>query len=677
MNTFAYCKNCSNITSSDFIGKECHICGHTLEEFTSELDYDNLLHNNNIFNKDLSMFYYTYSQFPNYSDNFLLNLNQSKDYLIVIVNYNKNNINNEYDIFDSLMVFFNKEFYLIDVDLMKNKVSLNKIVPNEHYLKEVKCKLFKIILNDNEEDLPYFDKQNERIYEYDRILKYLNFINIGKIKEYVSFNRLIVILRHFGIEFFQKDIDYLCSFNTFYSHPDIYDSTEELFCSNTDTNDKYEKYLGKVSLKNTILYNIYKDINEDEVIKYNLNKLNITNYASLYMNLKNIPLFLGIEGYTIYKYCKALNYNSTLLFFNVIDNKKNTIFASYWFSYIEYNDNFILIFDDIENKYNFNDCNLKGISIFSNKEQLIEFIGRTIENECSTFMCKELDTLKFFCYNGDLKLEKFDTKNDYMYKCIKEIEEQSVIKEDSKNSKIKNKRKEICEKIYTVMSLLDKTGKNLEKYQNMLEPMSDDQFDKFIKDFLKDDSRNFYLEVLPNKNEPSLRDIKKTLEYLKVPMDEYIYYRHDGNKSNPLRTRYKVPVGYIHLKRLQQMLQKKNTYSMSIDKRSLKTNQVTGEDKIARITDVENYSLTAIGADEALKEFLGPRADSEDSKLEMYKQISNQGYTYLKDLPNDISKKRTLNTINSYLIGAGLASDLVGEDFLEIASNTKNLNKML
>ena len=125
------------------------------------------------------------------------------------------------------------------------------------------------------------------------------------------------------------------------------------------------------------------------------------------------------------------------------------------------------------------------------------------------------------------------------------------------------------------------------------------------------------------------------------------------------------------------MLQKKNTYSMSIDKRSLKTNQVTGEDKIARITDVENYSLTAIGADEALKEFLGPRADSEDSKLEMYKQISNQGYTYLKDLPNDISKKRTLNTINSYLIGAGLASDLVGEDFLEIASNTKNLNKML
>lgn len=95
-----------------------------------------------------------------------------------------------------------------------------------------------------------------------------------------------------------------------------------------------------------------------------------------------------------------------------------------------------------------------------------------------------------------------------------------------------------------------------------------------------------------------------------------------------------------------------------------------------RISDVENYSLTAIGADEALKEFLGPRADAEDGKIEMYKNISMQGYTYLDDLPNDLSKKQTLNTMNAYLIGSGIASDLISDEFITIKNNVK-IDKLL
>ena len=119
------------------------------------------------------------------------------------------------------------------------------------------------------------------------------------------------------------------------------------------------------------------------------------------------------------------------------------------------------------------------------------------------------------------------------------------------------------------------------------------------------------------------------------------------------------------------MLSKKNTYSLDISKRSLKTNQVSGDSKIARISDAENFSLSTIGADSALKEFLGPRADANDSKMELYKQISMYGYCYQKDLPNDLRKKQTLNTINSYLIGAGIESDLL-ED-----TNPINIEKIL
>ena len=100
-------------------------------------------------------------------------------------------------------------------------------------------------------------------------------------------------------------------------------------------------------------------------------------------------------------------------------------------------------------------------------------------------------------------------------------------------------------------------------------------------------------------------------------------------------------------------------------------------EEIMRISDAENYSLSTIGADEALKEFFGPRADSEDAKIEMYRNIASQGYTYLKDLPNDTSKKQTLNTVNQYLIGAGIASDLFAEDNIGIKSNNPKLKNLL
>jgi len=48
-------------------------------------------------------------------------------------------------------------------------------------------------------------------------------------------------------------------------------------------------------------------------------------------------------------------------------------------------------------------------------------------------------------------------------------------------------------------------------------------------------------------------------------------------------------------------------------------------------------------------------------KTEMYKQISMYGYTYLKDIPKDISENQVLNTIYALLIGAGIDSDLLDQ----------------
>jgi hypothetical protein len=266
--------------------------------------------------------------------------------------------------------------------------------------------------------------------------------------------------------------------------------------------------------------------------------------------------------------------------------------------------------------------------------------------------------------NGLIKTKPKEVLADDPYQ---EPEELETIEEDldivfTEATATKSNRQRAEALIYKVLNVLDKSGINVRKYKEFFGKMTDEQFDKYMKGFLKDEEENFYLEILPNKNEPTLQQIKGALDILKVPTDEYVFLRHDGHKDDPIRTAYKVPVGYITIKRVQQILSKKNTYSLDIAQRNMKTGQVTGHDKIARISDIESYSLVAIGADSALKEFLGPRADNSTAKTDMYKDINLYGYSYLKDMGQDITENQTLNTLYVYLMGAGLGNDLLKED---------------
>lgn len=132
--------------------------------------------------------------------------------------------------------------------------------------------------------------------------------------------------------------------------------------------------------------------------------------------------------------------------------------------------------------------------------------------------------------------EIFDFNNIFMESSN---EAETILTEAPANGK----RKQIEAMIYEFFSTIDITGENTKKYKELFSKMSDEQFNKYMKKFLYDDSQNFYLEVLPNKNEPTLKLIKKCADKLGIPLDEYVYYRHDGDKDKPIRTAYKVPVG--------------------------------------------------------------------------------------------------------------------------------------
>lgn len=69
--------------------------------------------------------------------------------------------------------------------------------------------------------------------------------------------------------------------------------------------------------------------------------------------------------------------------------------------------------------------------------------------------------------------------------------------------------------------------------------------------------------------------------------------------------------------------------------------------------------LISLGMKDTLRELNGPRADDLVMKREMLTSIATKGYVSLEELTDEITNKTTLNTVNVYLLGMSLDSDLV------------------
>ena len=225
---------------------------------------------------------------------------------------------------------------------------------------------------------------------------------------------------------------------------------------------------------------------------------------------------------------------------------------------------------------------------------------------------------------------------------------------------IKDRRKVFMDYLDAIMNQLDPSGANSKLYHEKFDKMSDNQFDSYIKHFFEDDKQNFYLEIVEYERDLTMENINACAEMMGVPLYERIALPYlTADKENILVSRTSVPVGYIHEKRMPQTLMKKSAASIKIDKRNPKTGQVVGEDKNARNSDSEVYSLASLGAMKALSEFMGPRADDMKFKNEMYAEIAKNGYTSLEDLTDSPENKTALNTFDVYFLMQGLRTNMV------------------
>lgn len=244
-------------------------------------------------------------------------------------------------------------------------------------------------------------------------------------------------------------------------------------------------------------------------------------------------------------------------------------------------------------------------------------------------------------------------------KCIIELKRKLAdIWNNKKDFEIR--RKEMCSIIYRFFNALDPTKENTKKYKSLFEPMTDQKFKAFFTEFFNNPKHYLILDMVDYERDLQVEYIEAAAKVIDVPLFEYVTIPHlTMDKEHPIITKHKVPVGYLHLKRPQQTVMKKNGLSVEADQRSAFTGQVTGGDKNGRESDLENCMLTSLGMKYTLKELNGPRADDLVMKKEMLDQINRNGYTELSGLTDKIENKTTLNTINTYFLGMGLHTDLI------------------
>lgn len=224
----------------------------------------------------------------------------------------------------------------------------------------------------------------------------------------------------------------------------------------------------------------------------------------------------------------------------------------------------------------------------------------------------------------------------------------------------KEKREKMESLIYKFFDTMDPTGTNTTKYRLLFQSMDDRKFDSYFKSLFASEIDYLTLDIIDYERDLKMEQVEAGAKVLGIPLYEKIALPYANmDKDNPTITKYAVPVGYVHIKRVQQLRSKKNTTSIETSERSAITGQVTGHDKNSRENDTEVFALVTLGADATLKEFLGPKADDLVMKAEMANQISTNGYVDLDKLTSKVENKTTLNTLDTYLICMGLKSDLV------------------
>ena len=232
-----------------------------------------------------------------------------------------------------------------------------------------------------------------------------------------------------------------------------------------------------------------------------------------------------------------------------------------------------------------------------------------------------------------------------------------------------------CEElIYKTFSAIDPTGANTEYYQKLFADMSDAEFTKLISGRLP-----FRYHVAPFDNEPKMPDIFKAFKVLNKPLMEKVklpYLATDPVTGKPIESK-ECLVGYLNIKRLKQMLTKKNNTAIEIAKRDMKlTGRLQSTDKGGLESNKEFEGAMALNLENTTAEYARVKAAAMKAKAEAYNTINVKGEVSFDDIDSEKTDSIPKNAMNVYLIGANIHSNLIDENYYNPYTLEKNAKRI-
>ncbi len=220
------------------------------------------------------------------------------------------------------------------------------------------------------------------------------------------------------------------------------------------------------------------------------------------------------------------------------------------------------------------------------------------------------------------------------------------------------KRKKAEDLIYSVLDTADKTHTNSTYYKQLFSKMSDADFEEFWKRRLP---LRFHIKAF--EIEPKMHDVVDAFKVLNKPLLERVKlpYVYINSKGEPVETAECLVV-YIHLKRMKQMLTKKNHTSINIENRNMRTGLLLSEDKGGKETDREFESLATMGLNYTMDEFARPKADAMEAKSQMSAAILSKGYVSDEDITVENEDSLGKHLLDAYMLGAHIKTNLLVDD---------------
>lgn len=250
-------------------------------------------------------------------------------------------------------------------------------------------------------------------------------------------------------------------------------------------------------------------------------------------------------------------------------------------------------------------------------------------------------------------------------------------------------RKKVEALIYATLDKLEPSGMNTAKYKAIFKAMSDAQFVAYFKRIKEDENAHLYVENdLYGKNQITLGSIKAAANFINVPLEEYIYLKHKTEDGTEIRSAFKVPVMYIHLKRMQQLLSKKVRTNVDIDSgnvRSRVSGSLNSDNKSGRFTDADTQALISVTSETGWEdakgdithspivlELLGMRGDNAQARMKLSQSISLYAEPKMLEIFHSLTDggKRAadagqaVKSLDAFYLGAGLKVDVLTPSYL-------------